>query len=213
MTQSELLGRLERVERDNRRLKRCGLALLAFLVALTAVYATRPVPQKITAHEFDVVDSSGRVRIKLSTTPASTSVEVVDAQGQRAASMEEDYLGASFITAGKDGGEVAALSNTPWLGASVGVAYSPVVALKAGKGLRDAMKSYVAQLKSEPSVGMGVSPSGAVNIRLQDAQGFSTDIGNTGTVIKATGATQETSAASIVMFGNDKQHHVIWQAP
>lgn len=66
MTNAELARRVERLERGNRRLKGFALAPLAFALALTTMYAARPVSQRVTAHEFDVVDSSGRVRIRMS---------------------------------------------------------------------------------------------------------------------------------------------------
>lgn len=61
MTEADLVNRLEKLERDNRRFKRLALAALVLPIALVSIYATRPVPQKITAHEFDVVDSAGKV--------------------------------------------------------------------------------------------------------------------------------------------------------
>lgn len=216
MTDAELIARLERLERDNRRLKRSGLAVFVIAAALCGIYAARPVPQIIKAHEFEVVDGAGRVRIRLSTTPGEASVAVLKAQGNRAASMEVDYPGLSFIVAGQYGGDVALLTSSAH-NSSVGVDYAPdwdaVVAGKSGKALRDALKSYRTRLENGPSVDMSVSSSGRTSITLQDAQGFSTDLGSTDTVIQATGATQQTSAASIVMFGNDKRHHVIWRAP
>jgi hypothetical protein len=123
MTDIELTKRLEKLERDNRRLKRFGLAALVIVAVIGTIAATQPVPQKITAHEFDVVDNSGEVRAE---------------------------------------------------------------------------------------VGMFL---GAPDIRLDDAQGFSMVLGNAQTVTPATGATEQTSTASIIMFGNDKEHHVIWRAP
>jgi hypothetical protein len=39
------------------------------------------------------------------------------------------------------------------------------------------------------------------------------DLGSSSTTKTITGETQQTSAASIVMFGNDKDHYVIWKAP
>lgn len=318
MGDTELVKRLEKLERENRRLRGLGVAAVVIAAALGLMAATRPVPQKITAHEFDVLDNAGRVRIRLSATPSSASVEVMDAQGNRAASMEVGFLG-SFITAGKDGGDVAMLTSSAQLGSSVGVGFSPdwnaAAASKSGKALREAMKSYLARLKSQPSVGMALSPSGqpsfkmagkdgfsslepfALNfydgagrpavslvnaqgsggltfygkknqqfgkqsfpvqrvaltdwgldfstedgtdviqlggtsaggglyplprlmmdgespsITLSDSQGFSMDLGTAKMVAPRTGATQQTSADSIVMFGNDKKHHVIWKAP
>jgi hypothetical protein len=215
MTETELLERLKKLERGHRRLKRQGVAALVLAAALGAIAATRPVPDKITAHEFDVVDNAGRLRIRMSTTPVEASVELLDAQGNRAASMEVTPW-VSFITAGKDGGDVAQLTSSAQE-ASVSVGYSPdlsaVVAGKSGKALRDTLKSYVTRTERGPSVGMAVLPSGGAIITLQDAEGFSTDLGSTGTVTPATGETQHTSAASIVMFGNDKEHRVIWKAP
>lgn len=211
----EIRGRLAQLEKQNRRLKRIGASALVIATALGLMAATRPVPEKITAREFDVVDGAGMVRIRLFTTPVGASVEVLDAQGKRAASMEAD-LEASFVIAGKDGGEVATLSNAPESGASVGVAYSPVwnaADFKSEKTLRDAMNSYTTRLNNEPAVGMWVSPSGEPSMTIKDAQGYSMDLGSTSTVLPFTGQTQQTSAASIVLFGNDKKHHVIWRAP
>lgn len=207
----EIRGRLVKLEKQYRRLKQVGAAALVIAAALGLMAATRPVPQKITAHEFDVVDTTGKVRIRLSTTPSGASVKVFDLQGNRAASMEVYYpAGVSFVTAGKDGGDIATLD--AGLGASIGVAYSPVwnpAALKSGKALRDSL----ARLESEPSVGMKISPSGEPSITLQDAQGYRMDLGSTSTVIPTTGQTQQTSADSITMFGKDKKHRVIWKAP
>jgi len=38
-------------------------------------------------------------------------------------------------------------------------------------------------------------------------------LSSTSTVMARSGETQPTSAASVVMFGNDKKHKVIWRAP
>lgn len=65
MTDIELSKRLERLERDNRRLKRSALVLLAGVVVLTIFQTTRAVPDKITAHEFNLVDATGTTRASL----------------------------------------------------------------------------------------------------------------------------------------------------
>jgi hypothetical protein len=58
---------------------------------------------------------------------------------------------------------------------------------------------------------MGLGPSGDPGIELGDAKGFEMDLGNANTITPTTGQTQQTSAASIVMFSTNKK--VIWQAP
>lgn len=60
---------------------------------------------------------------------------------------------------------------------------------------------------------MEVSSRGKTSIRLNDEQGFRMDLGSTGTGNPTTGETQKTSADSIGMLGNDKEHHMIWRAP
>lgn len=149
MSDAEIVTRLERLERDNRRLERAGVALLVMLAAMTTIYATRPVPDTIKAHHFDVVDSNGIVQ----------------------ASMGLSIKGEPTI----------GLMN--WQAKGVG-------------GLQ-----------------MSVSSEGAPSIVLTDAQGFMMDLGSTGTLIGEAAHTRHASAASIVMCGKDKEHHVIWKAP
>lgn len=93
MSEAELVRRLEELERDNRRLKRFVVAGLAVAAAFCAVYASRPVPQTITAHEFDVVDSSGKVRESLYTVGGEPDIDLLDAQGIPRAAMLLDKSG------------------------------------------------------------------------------------------------------------------------
>lgn len=71
---TEIMARLDRLERENRRLKRLGVAALVIAAALGLMAATRPVPDKITAHEFDVVDSAGKVRVAMSISPSKVGM-------------------------------------------------------------------------------------------------------------------------------------------
>lgn len=235
MSEEELVRRLEKLERDNRHLKGLGLGTVVLAVALGSIYATRPVPQLIRAHTFEVTDNAGRVRAKM-TAPRSggAAIVILGAQGRPRAVMSESGIGLSdaqghpraviSVTRSKDVGvslsdaqgharenmEVSAsgepgitLFGPHFLGATAWIAIdssgSPAVSLSAADGNGHA--------------GITVSESGVPSIGLRDAHGYSMDLGGTHTVAPATGQTQQTSAASIVMFGNDKDHHVIWQAP
>lgn len=152
MTDTELAKRVEKLERDNQRMKRGGIAFLVLLVALSTIYATRPVPQKITAHEFEVLDNSGRVRARMTmgTLLSGPAITLNDEQGKTRVGM--------FAPSGEPG-----------------------IVIGAHNG----------------GVLMSIDSSGRPQITLNDAQGFE----------------ESTSAASIVMYGNGKKHHVIWQAP
>jgi hypothetical protein len=77
----------------------------------------------------------------------------------------------------------------------------------------DAQGNPLGRSTTSVNLKMGLDPLGFPALQLSDPQGFRMDLGSTNTVMVPTGERHETSAASIVMFGNDKEHKVIWKAP
>lgn len=193
MSDAELARRLERLERDNQRLKRGGLAILVLLAALTTIYATRPIPQVIKAHEFEAVDSAGKVRVKMCAPSSDSkvpSVDLYDASGDTEAGIAAAGLWPAFWLS--DPQNKASIQMNVYKG-------NPAVLLEdSGGNIRTSMT---------------VSPSGSPTILLSDPKGFSMSLGVTETVTPRTGQTQKTSADSIIMFGSAKDHHAIWRAP
>ena len=51
------------------------------------------------------------------------------------------------------------------------------------------------------------------NIELRDSEGYMMDLGAVDLTAVVSGQTSQTTADSIVMFGNDNKHHLIWRAP
>ncbi|HUY13086.1 MAG TPA: hypothetical protein VMX16_05545 [Terriglobia bacterium] len=213
MTDTELIERLKKLERDNRRFKRLALAGLVLAAAFAAVYATRPVAQTITAHEFDVVDNSGNVRVSMNVVAGAPSIALHGAKGEVWLTILPDWPGITLVNLRGGAGRV-----------QIGVAASGAPCVK----LVDAQGDVVAQMavsasgspniqlsdaKGQVHAQMAVSPQGSPSIKIFDAHGFGVDLGSTQTFVPKTGEAQQTSAASIVMFGNDKKHHVIWKAP
>lgn len=298
MNDIELAQRLERLERDNRRLKRFGAAALVLAAALGLMAATRPVPQKITAHEFDVVDGAGRVRIVMkvhedSFEKGEADITLSDGRGVSRVSITASRLGLgeiglpgskglggvtiegppsqqardmlSHVVRGFPAGGIylsgvkslqdigkpgIPLMGGPGIALTVSPKGSPKITLADGKGkattnvdakgvpviamsgneagisLLDAKsveRASIMLLPGGPDVtlnGETGNPGLDLNdvadkpvIQLSDPQGFSMDLGSTGLISPRTGATQQTSADSIVMFANDKERHVIWRAP
>ena len=168
MTETELVERLERLERAHRRLKGFALAALVLATALATIYATEPVPPTITAHQFYVVDNSGKLRVRMGMWAGAPSVMLFDVQGNVGATVEAAPEGAS-------------------------------VELMDAQGIARAS--------------LQVTRSGDSHIELWDSQGFKMDLGSNVTFEPRTRQMQHTSAASIVMFGNDKEKRVIWKAP
>jgi hypothetical protein len=192
MTETNVAMRLERLERSNRRLKASLAVTLISVLALAAIGATEHVPEKITAREFDVVDGQGRARIVLTAFPAGggATMEVLDAARRIRASITADDDGdASLVMRGS---EESAVNLHVIRGGYTGLAMGG----PPGSG-----KLVLSVDPSRPSVD------------LEDARGFEMTLGAARTVTPRNGETQQTSAASITMFGNDKDHRVIWQAP
>lgn len=194
MTETELADRLERLERDNRQLKTLATVALILAAALGAIYASRPVPDKITAHEFDVVDAAGRARVKIYAEygPDESNPEI----------LITDPHGKNLVSIGTMRGTGSLNLWETYNDAGIGLGWNE----------RGPLISFIDSQGRSPMSFM-VSTSGDPNVTLSDPQGYSMELGSTGIAQPTTGATQQTSAASIVMVGNDKDHHVIWKAP
>lgn len=228
MADAELVQRLETLERHNRRLKRLGVAALALVAALGAIYATRPVPNKLMAREFDVVDGAGKVRIRLwlQENIGAATVGVMDSKGSIAAEMSDNWMGpeidlgfheASNLAPGLPRGSMVpaiVIGDQPLFGPAITVSQGGHLGPSVNLGVHAGQPNIVlADSAGRDRADMHLSAGGTPTIELSDAQGYSMDIGSTNLVAPRTGDTSQTSAASIVMFGNDKKHRVIWSAP
>lgn len=233
MTEAELIERLQRLERANRQLWLLAVgavALLAAVIGFRVAYAAPGIPQKIVAHEFDVVDGSGKARIRMKVQSNSiATVQILDTAGVVQAQMIEGpvtgpgiELGLhkvpDFLQVGAPGmlGSDIQIGDIPQIGPMISVnrpgsILGPATVMSA---LPDGRVGFaILDSKAHDRVDITLSKAGQPNIELSDFQGYTMDLGSTDTVAPATGETQQTSAASIVMFGNDKEHHVIWRAP
>ncbi|HVA02031.1 MAG TPA: hypothetical protein VMV34_10280 [Terriglobia bacterium] len=218
MSETDLAQRIETLERDNRRLKRVlAVAGPALLVALGFLYAfprssarmrLRSAADVIHAREWDLVDSSGRVRLQASMdcalpTGCSPQIRLFDQDGKALTTLGAGALsfsgktGEARLSAGSlhfssspEGGIAGAMAQigiTPGSGGHLSL---------VGKGL-----SHFFVNSDLPRVEMG------------DSQGYMMELGASDLTTVNSGQTRQTTAASIVMYANDKQHHVIWQMP
>ena len=225
MSEIELVERLERLERAHRRLK--GFALAALVLAATSMlakqtklavtYAAEPVPNVITAHEFDVVDSLGKVRVSMDAGQSMPTIRLYDAQGKPKLQMLVSPFDSLPMIALNDakGKESAQITVEPGGGPDI-ILFNPaseVLQMGARIHINQSGEPSIEILDAKGRAHLAVDPSGSPSSALSDPQGFEMDLGGTQTRKLVTGATEQTSAASIVMFGNDKEHHVVWKAP
>jgi hypothetical protein len=91
--------RLEKVERENRTLKRFGLAILLIVAAAVAMGQARP-NRTVEAENFVLKDPSGRMRAQIYMDPSGTpSLEFFDENGKRGSY----FRGGDLMFLGKTG--------------------------------------------------------------------------------------------------------------
>ena len=187
VTDTELARRLEFLERDNRRLKGFALEVVA-LAAASAAWFTVRVPSKIVAHGFDVVDGAGRVRVHMGFDNSNSS----------------DYRTLE-LGLGRSDGDTGLPTPLVEL-------FGPDGGLGAIFGVRPTgdPEMFLLDTKNRAGLLMGLR-SGRPGILLANPKGFRMRLGSS--IISVAGETSQTTAAPIAVFGNDKDHRLIWQAP
>jgi hypothetical protein len=191
----EVLSRLERLERQNRRFRIAGALLVVLFAVAFLTGAAQTGRHTLTANEFILQDDQGRTRADLSISSKSVALIFLDESGRKQMSLETGAHGHAWLALGE--GAVGAryvLAGTTrdeWATISDGGLFL------AGKGTTRVVIST-----SGPS-----SPS----IEVADSQGYASEIGVTERVQPATGKTEKSSAASLVLLGKDQG--VLWAAP
>lgn len=205
-----LLYRVERLEKENRRLKRGGLAFVLLIASVGLMAQTRqnppagtqrpkgraaapaPAPTGPTAVEaqsFILKDSNGHVRAELGLTGSAPSLKFKDESGSALVTLA--------LNSDAPGGPMLLLSD-PQHHASVALS----VLEHAGPQL-----SLTGE-RADIQLHMGVAPDGTT-LELSDKDGFTTSIGSG--ILPKNGQAKKTSAASIVLFG--KERKVLWSVP
>jgi len=219
-----VIARLERVERENRWMKRAGLAGLLAAACVLVMGQARPAARAVEAQSFILQDASGAKRAELvleAGAPGSEPSPVLrflDAKGGDTLSMSSTRL----ELAGKaDLGPDILLDDAKGSPrADLGLQHGlPFVVLNDEKGIVREQMGFseggepilaINDEKAAPRVGLGFS-NGRPSISVMDSRGFSAVLGNTSLVTTSTGAERETSAASLVLFGPDGT--LLWSAP
>ncbi|MCJ7503363.1 MAG: hypothetical protein MUP80_09950 [Acidobacteriia bacterium] len=198
---SAVLARLDKLEKQNRRLKR--LALLCLLIAGSG-FLLAQVPRKalsaaptqavqaatydtLVVHRLELRDKAGKLR------------------GLWTVEAEAPFL-ELYDTAGKPRARLGVVLKFPAV-----MLYDAAGKLRAGLQVDDSgpgLHLYDAALNTRAR--LGVDDDGP-SLWLQDAQQFQAVVGVTGLETIGTGESHKTSAAAVTLFGKDGK--VIWRAP
>jgi hypothetical protein len=200
------VSRIERLEEQNRRLKRSALAGLVVIASLGLMGQTQrkttprvpaptpspaPVmPKNIEAESFVLKDANGHVRAELSMSGTGPSLKLRDQGGTALVtlSLNDAAPGGPFLLL-SDPQHHAGLSMSVLEGAGSQLSLS---------GERADIQAHI-----------GVTPDGTT-LALSDQDGFSTNIGS-GVQPSKGGQVKKTSAASITLLNKDRK--VLWSAP
>lgn len=215
-----LVARVEDLERQNRRLKRSGLAVLLTAVSLIVMGQARPVTD-VAAHSYTLLDTKGAKRAELlmdSDSPQKSSdptLRFFDEKGNQTLILSASRL---ELTGQSDAGTNVLLDDANGVTrANLGlIADQSFVLLNDSKGVTrvrvnlDRGQPAVAlqNTRQIPLVGMDIV-DGEPSIGLDDPEGNSAAIGSTKVVTN--GLEHRTSAASIMLFGKDGS--LLWSAP
>jgi hypothetical protein len=198
-----VLSRIERLEEQNRRLKRGALACLVAIASfgLMGQVQRKParaptpapapaLPKNIEAESFVLKDSSGRVRAELSMGGSGPSLKLRDQSGTALVnlSLNDEAPAGPFLLL-SDPQHHAGLS----------------ISILQGAGSQLTLTGERADIQAH----IGVTPDGTT-LALSDHDGFTTNIGS-GVQPAKGGQIKKTTAASITLFNKDRK--VLWSAP
>jgi hypothetical protein len=204
--QQEILSRIERLEAQNRALKRGAVVWVLAIASLglmgqTQHKSTRTpaaptpaapmvLPKNIEAESFILKDSAGHVRAELAMGGTGPGLKLRDPSGSAllTVSLNDAAPGGPFVLL-SDPQHHAGLSMSVLEGAGSQLTLT---------GERPDTQAHI-----------GVAPDGA-NLQVTDQEGFSANIGN-GVQTTKSGQTKKTTAGSITLFNKDRK--VIWTAP
>jgi hypothetical protein len=204
--EQDLLRRIERLEKQNYRLRQAGFLACLLLCALMTMAQTSSKKvnyRAIDASAITLRDEKGAARIKV----LPKGIEFYDAEGKFAGAIRENVTILNNIKAaqytvfdpnGRDRIRLAMNGERPSMQmlneeGTVRTAIGQEAIVLFGK-TKDEYNSITSDL-----------------ISIRDASGSTANVGVTETVNKNSGIMTKTSAAKITLFGMDGK--VIWQAP
>jgi hypothetical protein len=201
----DLQERLVKLEKQNRRFKQFGLV---GLIGVTLLFTLGQAPSKktIEANEFVLRDANGSVRARLSMNvpadasagyPSAAQLVFFDEKGKKRASLDGgNTYGFSGLTLNDQEERVRGY-------------FIEASASGANLALQDERGHLQTILGGGEVTALGsVTASG---VHVEDVDGFAATLGVTDLVTPRTGEKHKTSAASLILFDNNK--NVIWKAP
>jgi hypothetical protein len=201
----ELLSKkIDDLENQNRVMKK---SLLAFAI-IGCLFLTIGITQKnqiIEAQGFVLKDAKGQIQAELSSSQYGTSFNIYNREGRSILVLREATTKGGSISLNNQEGISTVFLMSEGNDGSINI--NPKADIFPSTSLT---KRGLLVLNKDSQVALGIGET-ELGLRVVDAQGFQTVIGNIGLEKPLSGEIIKTSAASITLFSKDKK--VIWKAP
>jgi hypothetical protein len=185
----DINARLEKLERENRRMKKIGIVTVVFASVLF-ISGQAKTNKVIEANEFHLVDGAGKVRGTFVTNnDGQTLLRLSDSTGQVVANFGTGTQGSSLFLGSTNSKQQIVFVNP-------GIKGIPTLQMSGSGGNLEVTLDR---------------DSGGPSLTIEDSDGYSSALGRSDLVLTKTGKKEQTPAASLVLFDKDKK--VLWSAP
>jgi hypothetical protein len=171
----DINARLERLERENRRMKKIGIVAIVFASVLF-ISGQAKTNRVVEANEFVLKDGNGRARARLG---------IIQGQAEL---FFSSLSGESDVLLGTD-------PNGPFLIMGPATGKRTMTLNPDNLSLEGPVGKFIVTLDK----------SGGPNLTIEDNEGYSTVLGRSDLVQTKTGKEEQTPAASLVLFGKGKK--------
>lgn len=210
----DLAQRLDRLERENRRLKRVGSLLVVGFAAMVLMGQTVPKSRTLEAERFILKDASGVTRAELGTWAGDfAGLAIRDQGGNTQAVLHADKDGhVLLILHGKDFRGGTYLETTADGSGSLTFMEGKTYTAKDYRDVGIDIKEVLSGRTTKRARVHLTSGYGSPHLTLYDENSRARAIlGHTALEATRTGVVEKTAASSLVLF--DKEGKVLWQAP
>jgi hypothetical protein len=201
--------RLEKLERQNRKLMQAGVLALAILFSLVWMGQAPRKPRPIEADRFTLKDSTGKKRAELMMEETGPGLVLYDVSGKRIGRFGAVNTGAGLSLQSVEGGARLSLVSQdegPYvlMFDSTGKFRTEMGASQRGPYL------LFHDTNGSPRAALALDNE-QPRLQLSDSEGFTAILGSNPLVTANTQAVQKTNAASLMFFG--KEREILWRAP
>lgn len=226
----ELSRRVDALESQNRRFKRTAAALAVVAASVAVMGLAARAPRTIVAERFVLKNASGRTVGELFADGSGATLRLTSMAGPGGATVSTNEpwplvnlssgSNSASLSAGMPGVAGEEMSGAvPSVTLQTRFASGELTSIGMGLHRTKLGGLHVRPLNASaiemfPDIELGLGFDGQPSLQMSDPNGFEAILGHADLQqLGGAGEQYTRSAASLVFFGNDKGHHVIYEVP